>query len=196
MSTGYQAKFPRGPHRNNVGDAAAFPLLSARVLREAKDDALKARPLSPVSDYYRRSVDWFHASITGTPLRFVNLDGDVPNTLTGRATTFRKSAGDDLNTFIRLSVAGPHSAAKVFAAGIRSAAEAYLIDELFKSVSVVDRLQSEEYARAFFYRLQREGCFAGLMSDSSFANFRSQFKNRRHEVRLIEFANITLGLCS
>ncbi len=196
MSAGYQAKNPRGSRKNNAGDAEAIPLLSARVLRLAKDDAASGRPLSTVSEYYRLSVESFHNGITGPPLRFVNLKDGVPDTLTGRATTFRKWAGDELNKFICLSVAGNHAAAKQFTAVVRTAAERYLVDDLFTTTSAIDRYRSAEYVRAFFHQLEREKCFAGVMSDTGFANFCLQFPSHKHEARLIEFAKLTSGLCS
>lgn len=196
MSAGYQAKHPRGPRKNNVGDAKAIPLLSARVLRLAKDDAVRGRFLCPVSEYYRQTVHWFHKGVTGSPLRFVNLNGDVLDTSHGRATTFRKWAGDDLNKFICLSVAGNHSAAKLFTSNVRAAAEAYLIEDLFATTSLIERHRSSDYVRAFFYRLEHDNSFASLMLNAGFVDFRSQFTNYPHEARLIEFANLTSGLCS
>lgn len=196
MSAGYQAKHPRGSRKNNVGDENAVPLLSARALWLAKDDAVNGHRLRSVSEYYRLSVNWFHIGVTGSPLRFVHLKDGTPNTETGRATTFRKWTGEDLDKFVCLSVAGNNSAAKQFTAAVRADAESHLVDYLFESIPTADRYRSVDYVRAYFFRLQSDKSFAGLMADAGFVTFCSQFNGHKHEARLIEFAKLTLGLCS
>lgn len=196
MRSNYVVRHPRGSRSHNDGDAEAVPLLSSRMLYLAKSDAVSGKPLVFLSKYFERSVIWFHRGASGPPFRFVLLRDGNPDTSTGRATFFRTEASEDLKKFISLSVASERVAARRLTADVRLAAENYLIDRLFATMDNLEKYKSQQFVRSFFNRLEREQSFSGLMSDLTFVQFCSQFSSHEHEVRLIQFAKLTTGLCT
>lgn len=187
----------RGPRKENFGDRAAVPLMTARILFLVKSDALDGKVIDSTLGYFNQSLAWFHASVIGRPFPFMlPKEEDKKGTVGRRPTYFRKEAGLFVDQLITLSVAGRRTEAAQITSAIRIEAEAYLTECYFALLKPHEKYESPDAFQKYLGRLRAGESFSQLfadrdLTDSCFADLALD-----HELRLRDFAMLTIGLCS
>lgn len=184
-----------GSRKQNIGDGKAVPLVTARVLALAIADASGGSAVKGCLHYYMDTLTWFDRQVRGQPFRFM-IPLDERGLVTGRGHFFRKEVGEHLKKLLRLSVAAKHAQVKQFTRDMRVAAEEYLVERLFAPLAPYEQYTSSSEVGKFYDQLAHYKCFEPLTQDPGFREFCLKRPIERHEVRLVEFAALTAGLCS
>lgn len=187
---------PRGPRKANRGDAAAYPLMTARILYSLKADAVSGNALKSTLTYFNDALQWFHSAVRERVFLFMLPVSEDPHGNIGRRPDeFRKQAGLAVSQLISLSVADNQAGAAALLRAVRADAERHLVARFTESLRQFDRNVSPPSFGYCLDLLQAGRTFTELLTEPKFQQLCTEVAEE-HEIRLRDFARITTGLCS
>lgn len=187
---------PRGPRKANCGDAAAYPLMTARILYSIQVDAANGKVVGSKLAYFNEALGWFHSAVRERIFRFMlPVDEDKAGKIGRRPDEFRKQAGLVVDRLITLSVAFDQEGVAALTKDVRLAAERHLVARYLESLRSYDEYDSSAEFRHCLNLLRAGRTFSDLLAEAQFEKFCADLAYD-HELRLRDFANLTSGLCT